>query len=125
MAAARAVRQKALDQWWHTVASSEAPDVLHQVMHPALYRRTRKAIEIARNSPAFLVVVSSLYTHNLSQRPCYGQHKLKPNYNIVFKVLLNLFVCYGHPPLMMDFGHHFQWRASDVSKTRGAVETMN
>ncbi len=48
------------------MASSEAPDVLHQVMRPALYRRTRKAIEIARDLPAFLVVVSSLYTHNLS-----------------------------------------------------------
>jgi hypothetical protein len=51
---------KALDQWQHPVASSEALDVLHWVMHPVSYRRIRMAIEIASNLRAFFVVVFSL-----------------------------------------------------------------
>jgi hypothetical protein len=48
------------------VASSEAHDVLHQAMHPALHRRIRMAIKIAINLPAFVVVVNSLFAHNVS-----------------------------------------------------------
>ena len=55
---------RALDQWQHLVASSEAQDVLHQAMCPALHRRIHMAIEIASDSPAFFVVVNLLFAHN-------------------------------------------------------------
>jgi hypothetical protein len=42
------------------VASSEALDVLHWAMRPALYRHTRMTIKIASDSPAFFVVVDLL-----------------------------------------------------------------
>jgi hypothetical protein len=32
-------------------------------------------IEIASNLPAFFIVVDSLFAHNVSSRPCYGEHK--------------------------------------------------
>jgi hypothetical protein len=51
---------QALARWLHPVASSEAPDVLHWEMCPALYRRIRMAIEIASDLPAFFVVVYTL-----------------------------------------------------------------
>jgi hypothetical protein len=51
---------QALARWLHPVASSEAPDVLHREMCPALYRRIRMAIEIASDLPAFFVVVYTL-----------------------------------------------------------------
>jgi hypothetical protein len=51
---------QALAQWWHPVASSEALDVLHWAMCPALYRHLCMAIEIASDSPAFFVVIDSL-----------------------------------------------------------------
>jgi len=44
-----------LDQWRHLVALSEAPDVLHRVMRPALYHGTRMAIQIASDSPVNFV----------------------------------------------------------------------
>jgi len=46
--------------------SSEAQDVLHRVMHPTLHRRIPMAIKIASDSPAFSVVVDSLFAHNVS-----------------------------------------------------------
>jgi hypothetical protein len=52
----RGDRAQALDLWWHPVASSEALDVLHQVMYPALYCRICMAIDIASNLPAFFIV---------------------------------------------------------------------
>jgi hypothetical protein len=51
---------QALARWLHPVASSEAPDVIHQAMRPASYRLTRMAIKIASDSPACFVVVDSL-----------------------------------------------------------------
>jgi hypothetical protein len=47
---------QALDRWWYPVASSEALDVLHQVMYPASYCHIRMAIDIASNLPAFFIV---------------------------------------------------------------------
>jgi hypothetical protein len=44
---------QALAQWWHPVASSEAMDVLHWAMCPALHRRILMAIKIASDFPAF------------------------------------------------------------------------
>jgi len=51
---------QALARWRHTAASSEALDMLHQAMHPTLYRYIAMAIEIAIDSPAFFVAVDSL-----------------------------------------------------------------
>jgi hypothetical protein len=55
-----------LAQWLHPLASSEAPDVIHQAMRPASYHLTRMAIKIASDSPAFFDVVDSFFAHNLS-----------------------------------------------------------
>jgi hypothetical protein len=57
---------QALARWRHPVASSKAWDVLHWAMPPALYRCIRKAITIARNLPAFFVVVNVIVGHNHS-----------------------------------------------------------
>ncbi len=50
-----------LNQWRYLVALSEAPDVLHRVMRPALYRGTRMAIQIASNSPVYFVFFNLLF----------------------------------------------------------------
>jgi hypothetical protein len=49
------------------VPSSEARDVLHQVMRPSLHRRIRIAIEITSNLPAFFVVADSLLPTNIAK----------------------------------------------------------
>jgi len=51
---------QALDQWQHSAASREAPDVLHWAMCPALYHCIAMAIEIAIDLPAFFVAVDLL-----------------------------------------------------------------
>jgi len=83
---------RALAQWQHPVGSSDAQDVLHRAMCPTLHRHIRMmAIKIVSDSPAFFVdVVDLLFAHNVSLRPCYGQHKLKPSY---FIVVIDLFIC--------------------------------
>jgi hypothetical protein len=50
---------QALARWRHLAASSEALDVLHRAMYPALYCRIRMAIKIA-NLPAFFAVADLL-----------------------------------------------------------------
>jgi hypothetical protein len=57
---------QALARWQHPVASSEALDVLHWAMHPALHRCICMVIEVASNLPAFFVVADYLFAHNLS-----------------------------------------------------------
>jgi len=49
------------------VASSEAPDVLHQAMRPALYRRICMAIKTASNLLTFFVVVDLLLPTNIAK----------------------------------------------------------
>jgi len=51
---------QALARWRHSVASSEALDVLHRAMCPASYRCIAMAMETASDSSAFFVVVNSL-----------------------------------------------------------------
>ena len=53
----RGNRAQALARWRHTVASSEALDMLHRAMRLASYRCIAMAIEIAIDSPAFFVAV--------------------------------------------------------------------
>ncbi len=55
---------QALTQWRHPVASSEARDVIHWAMRPALYRRIRMVIEITSTFPAFFVIIDSVVAHN-------------------------------------------------------------
>jgi hypothetical protein len=52
---------QALARWWHTVASSEALDVLL-----ASYRCIAMAIEIASDSSAFFDAVNSLFATTIS-----------------------------------------------------------
>jgi hypothetical protein len=49
------------------VALSEALDVLHRAMCPALYRRIRMAIEIASDLPAFFVSPISLLATTIAK----------------------------------------------------------
>jgi hypothetical protein len=51
---------QALTQWLHPVTSSEAPDVIHRAMRPVSYHCIAMAIEIAIDSPAFIVAVNLL-----------------------------------------------------------------
>jgi hypothetical protein len=51
---------QALAQWQHPVVSSEALDVLHWAMHPALYCCIVMAIENVVDLPAFFVSSISL-----------------------------------------------------------------
>jgi hypothetical protein len=57
---------QALAQWWHSVALSEALDVLHWVMRPASYRCTTMAIKIVVDLPAFFVSSISLLATTIS-----------------------------------------------------------
>jgi hypothetical protein len=66
MAAAQGNTAQAFAGWRHPVASSEVLVVLHQAMCPVLYGCIRVAIEIASNSPEFIIVVDYLFAHNLS-----------------------------------------------------------
>jgi len=51
---------RALAQWWHPLASSEALVVLHRAMRPASHRRICMVVEIVDNLPAFFVASISL-----------------------------------------------------------------
>jgi hypothetical protein len=54
-----------LNQWRHSMALSEALDVLHhQAMH-ALYHRICMAIKIATDLPAFFIVLDFVVANNL------------------------------------------------------------
>jgi hypothetical protein len=59
---------QALARWRHPVASSEALDLLHRALRPALYRCIAIAIEIVVDLPAFFCLVNFVVGHN---------HKLK------------------------------------------------
>ena len=64
----RGNKAQALARWQHPVAPSEALDVLYQAMRPASYRRIPMAIEIASDSPAFVVVAYSLLPPNIANK---------------------------------------------------------
>ncbi len=46
--------EQVLAQWWHPVTSSEALDLLHQVMHAVLYHRITMAIKMASKVGVFV-----------------------------------------------------------------------
>jgi hypothetical protein len=56
---------QALARWRYPVASSEAWDVLHWAMRPALYHRICMVIKITSTFLAFFVLVDSVVTNNL------------------------------------------------------------
>jgi hypothetical protein len=56
---------QALARWQHPVASSEALDMLHQVMCPALHRRIPKVFQIASKLGVFFCIVDFVIVHNL------------------------------------------------------------
>jgi hypothetical protein len=55
---------EALAQWQHPVASSEAWDVHHRAMFPALHRHICVSIKMASILPAFFVVVDLIVGHS-------------------------------------------------------------
>jgi len=57
---------QALARWQHSVALSEALDVLHRAMHPASYRCIAMALEIVIDLPAFFVLSISLLATTIS-----------------------------------------------------------
>jgi hypothetical protein len=57
---------QALARWRHPVASSEALDVLHRAMRPALYCCIAMATEIVVDLPAFFVSSISLLATTIS-----------------------------------------------------------
>jgi hypothetical protein len=57
---------RALARWRHPVAPSEALDVLHRSICPALYRRIPMAIKIVVDLPEFFVALISLMATTIS-----------------------------------------------------------
>jgi hypothetical protein len=57
---------QALARWRHPVALSEARDVLHRAMRPALYLHITMVIETATDFPVFFVIIDSVVAHNRS-----------------------------------------------------------
>jgi hypothetical protein len=62
---------RALAQWRHPLALSEALDVLHRAMRPASHRRIHMVVEIVVKLPAFFVVSISLLATTISSRQSY------------------------------------------------------
>jgi len=58
---------RALTQWRHPLASSEALDVLHRAMRPASYCCIAMAIKIVVDLPAFLSLPISLSPTTLAK----------------------------------------------------------
>jgi hypothetical protein len=57
---------RALALWQHPVALSEALDVLHRAMRPALHRRIRMVIEIVVDLPDIFVSLILLLATTIS-----------------------------------------------------------
>jgi len=62
----RSDAMRALVQWQHPLASSEALVVLHRAMRPASNRRIRMVVEIVVDLPAFLLSPISLLATTIS-----------------------------------------------------------
>jgi hypothetical protein len=54
-----------LAQWWHPVDVSEAQDVLHWALRPALYHRIHMVIKIASTVGVFFCIVDFIAINNL------------------------------------------------------------
>jgi hypothetical protein len=76
--------RQALTRWWHSVASSEAQDVLHWAMRPASYCRIRMAIKITSTFPAFSLSLIPLLPNPVDK----ANVVVKINYNQVIMLLL-------------------------------------
>ena len=48
----------------------------------------------------FSFIINSMFARNISQRPCYGQYKVKPSYVINLIGVNNLLICLWCLPLM-------------------------
>ncbi len=77
-----------LAQWRHMVASRVALDLPYWTMRSALYRLIRMAIEMTSKGGALFVIVNFMSCITVAKRPCYGQLKVKPSYNIVLYYVL-------------------------------------
>jgi hypothetical protein len=54
----------AFARWRHLVASHEAKDALHQVMHIALYPPGGMVIKIVVDLATFFVILDSMFAHD-------------------------------------------------------------
>jgi hypothetical protein len=72
-----------LARWQHPVASRVALDLPYWAMGSAPYRLIRMAIKMARKAGPFFSVVDFMSCITVAKRPCCGQLKIKPSYNIV------------------------------------------
>ena len=65
------------------MSSRVALDLPYWEMRSAPYHLIRMAIEMARESAAFVSVVDYLSSITVAKQPCYGPLKIKPSYIIV------------------------------------------
>jgi hypothetical protein len=47
-------------------------------------------------------IIDYIINNNRSQRPCYGQLKLKLRHSNIHYDVISLLLCFGHLPTMMD-----------------------
>ncbi len=84
------------------MALSEALDVLHRAMGPALYHCIAMAIEITSNSPAFFVDVDLLSPTTIAKYHGNNLFKLKLRDIVVHYYVISLLVLFGRPPSTMN-----------------------
>jgi hypothetical protein len=48
------------------------------------------------------IIINFVINNNRSQRPCYGQLKLKLRHSNIYYNVISLLLCFGRPPTMMD-----------------------
>ncbi len=76
----------------HLVALRDAMNALHRRMRIALYRPGGMAIDIVIYLSASFVIDNYMFAHNVSERPRYGQYKVKWSYQFVYYYVINLFL---------------------------------
>jgi hypothetical protein len=47
-------------------------------------------------------IIVLVINNNRSQRPCYGQLKLKLRHSNIYYNVISLLLCFGHLPMAMD-----------------------
>ncbi len=92
---------QALARWWHPVASSVAPDVLHRAMCIVSYRCIAMAIKTASNPPVFLSSSISLSPTAVAKYHVMVQI-IYNRVTLLFLCLINLIVLYGCPLSTMN-----------------------
>jgi hypothetical protein len=71
-------------------------------MPSVLLRRTAVAIKWLADKVHLFIIVNFVINNNRSQRPCYGQLKLKLTCSNIYYDVISLLLCFGYQPTMMD-----------------------